>query len=229
VRDRWILAGLAVGTVIAWQFAWGRWALYPFTLLATFAHEMGHGVTAALLGQEFVSLRLFADGSGVAHWRGDPSRLARAAIAAGGLVGPAVAGGSLLAGTRVRRASRWLLLTLGLAAAAAVLLVVRNPFGVLFVSGLAAAAFAVVRFRPAWSPWTVQVLAVELALSVFRDVDYMFSSRAVVAGVERPSDTGVMAEALFLPFWFWGALTAFVSLAGVLGGARIALSPDRRR
>jgi len=86
-----------------------------------------------------------------------------------------------------------------------------------------------VRFRPAWSPWTVQVLAVELALSVFRDVDYMFSSRAVVAGVERPSDTGVMAEALFLPFWFWGALTAFVSLAGVLGGARIALSPDRRR
>jgi hypothetical protein len=227
VRPRWILAGLAAATLILWQFRWGQFALYPFTLLATYAHEMGHGLTAALLGQDFVSLRLFPDGSGVAHWQGDAGRVARALIAAGGLVGPSIAGGALLAATRVRRASRWLLLTLGLFAAGSVLLMVRNFFGVLLVGGFAAAAFAVVRFRPGWSPLVVQILAVELALSVFRDVDYMFSNQAVVAGVPRPSDSGVMAEALILPYWFWGTLVALFSLAAVGLGAWIAL--DRRK
>jgi len=227
VRPRWIPAGLAFATLVLWQFPWGQYALYPFTLLATYAHEMGHGLTAALLGQDFVSLRLFPDASGVAHWQGDAGRIGRGIIAAGGLMGPSLAGGALLAATRVRRASRWLLLTMGLFAAASVFLVVRNTFGVLFVGGFAAAAFAVVRFRPRWSPLTVQILAVELALSVFRDIDYMFSSTATVAGVARPSDTGVMAEALILPYWFWGVVVALFSLGAVAAGAWIALG--RRR
>lgn len=228
VRRPWILLGLAAVTLLAWQVPWGPWLLYPFSLLATFAHEMGHGLTAAALGQDFVALRLYADGSGVAEWRGDPSRLVRAAVAAGGLVGPSLSGGFLLAATRVRRASRWLLAAVGLLAALSVFLVVRNPFGVAFVGGLAAFTLGVVRFRPGWSPLVVQILAVQLALSVFRDVDYMFSRHAIVAGIPRPSDTGVMAEALFLPHWFWGALTAAASLGAVAGGTWIAFRAGRR-
>jgi hypothetical protein len=227
VSPRWFLPGLALATVVLWQFPWGTWVLYPFSLLATYAHEMGHGLTAVLFGQSFISLQLFPDGSGVAHWQGDAGRLARAAIAAGGLVGPSLAGGFLLAATRVRAASRWLLLTLGLVAVGSVLLVVRNPFGVVFVTAVATAAFAVVRLRPDWSPWIVQILAVELALSVFRDVDYMFSSHAVVGGVPRPSDSSVIAEALLLPFWVWGALAAVVALGSVALGAWLALAERR--
>jgi hypothetical protein len=57
-----------------------------------------------------------------------------------------------------------------------------------------------------------------LCLSWFRDLDYMFSGTAVVAGVSRPSDSAVIAQALWLPFWFWGALVAALSLALLLAG-----------
>lgn len=218
-----MLAGLAVATIVLWQFPWGQWVLYPFTLLATFAHEMGHGLTAWVLGQDFESLHLYADGSGVAHWRGDPGRITRALVAAGGLIGPSVAGGLLLAATRARRTSRWLLMGLGVAALCSVVFVVRNPFGIVFVGGFAAAAIAAARTRPGWSPFLVRVLAVELSLSIFRDVSYMFSNAAIVGGEARLSDSGVMAEALFLPYWFWGALTALIALASVAAGAWVAL------
>ncbi|NJK89178.1 MAG: hypothetical protein HC923_07070, partial [Myxococcales bacterium] len=56
--------------------------LYPFTLLATFAHELGHGLVALSLGYDFQSLRLFPDGSGVAYWSGSPGRLGRAIVIA---------------------------------------------------------------------------------------------------------------------------------------------------
>jgi hypothetical protein len=88
---------LAAATiVVAWQPPYGPQALYPLSLLATFAHEIGHGMTTLLVGQHFDRLLLHADGSGPALWSGDPGRLARAAIAAGGLLGPSVAGIALL-------------------------------------------------------------------------------------------------------------------------------------
>ena len=43
-----LLAVLVI--VVAWQVPYGPQALYPLTLLATFAHEMGHGLTALLAG-----------------------------------------------------------------------------------------------------------------------------------------------------------------------------------
>jgi hypothetical protein len=38
------LALAAATTVVLWQFAAGRYLLYPFTILATWFHEMGHGL-----------------------------------------------------------------------------------------------------------------------------------------------------------------------------------------
>jgi len=66
-------------------------------------------------------------------------------------------------------------------------------------------------------------------LSWFRDLDYMFSASAVVAGVARPSDSAVMAQALWLPFWFWGALVAALSLALLALGLWIVHRRSRAR
>ena len=63
-----ILAGLA--TIIIWQVPYGHQILYPFTLLATYAHEMGHGLAAMLTGADFEQLVLFPNGSGFARYRG---------------------------------------------------------------------------------------------------------------------------------------------------------------
>src|SRR3954447_12668042 len=69
--------------------------LRPLVWLQTFAHESGHGLTALLLGADTFSLRVFADGSGTAPWRAAhlalPVDETAAIVAAGGLVGPAVA------------------------------------------------------------------------------------------------------------------------------------------
>ena len=113
LEPRHYLVLFAVLTVILWQFPLGQTLLYPFTLLATYAHEMGHGTAALLMGASFDSLRMFPDGSGVAQWHGDVGRLARGFIAAGGLVGPSVAGATVLMLTRRARVAPFLLYALG--------------------------------------------------------------------------------------------------------------------
>ncbi|MEY4952853.1 MAG: hypothetical protein RL299_1277, partial [Pseudomonadota bacterium] len=37
------LLGIALASILAWQTALGSLVLYPFTILATWFHEMGHG------------------------------------------------------------------------------------------------------------------------------------------------------------------------------------------
>jgi hypothetical protein len=219
-----LLAAAAI--VVAWQVPYGPQLLYPLSLLATFAHEMGHGLAALLVGGEFDRLSLHADGSGLAHWRGDVGRLARVAIAAGGLLGPSVAGVALLLLAGSTRRSRLLLWAFagGLVFCAAMW--VRNPFGIAFLLATAAVLAAAGRWlRDSGAAFLLHLLAAVLCLSWFRDLDYMFSANAVIAGVERPSDTAVIAQALWLPYWFWGAMVAALSLALLLLGLWIM---DRR-
>ncbi|MEM6859500.1 MAG: M50 family metallopeptidase [Myxococcota bacterium] len=225
---RWVLAFMGMLTVVGWQVPWGAQALFPFTLLATYVHEMGHGLTALLLGGEFRSLVLHPDGSGTAFSTNSGS-LAAAAVAAGGLLGPSILGGGLLAASRRPSAARWWLLMGGIVMAASLVLVVRNGFGVAFVGAGAAILIAVARYRPRWSPFVLRLLAVQMALSIFRDVDYMFSPGALLDGVPRISDSQAMAEALFLPYWFWGGLTAGLALMALGLGAWVAFRRPAKR
>lgn len=220
---------IAVATLAAWQFPAGRFVVYPFTLLATYAHEMGHGLTAWLLGGRFVELVLFADGSGTARHATSGARWVTALVAAGGLVGPSLAGGALLAASRVPGAARLWLLLLGLAMWVSVFAVVRNGTGVVFVTLFGAALLAVVRFRPRWSPWVLQLVAVQLGLSVFQDLDYMFSPGGRVGGAYMRSDSAAIQQALWLPYWFWGGIAALVAFGAVGFGAWIAFRPSRNR
>lgn len=71
-----IIVSIAL-VLIAWQIPYGRLVIYPLSLLGTYVHEMGHGLTALVLGADFERLVMFPDGSGFAEWRGDVGRLAR--------------------------------------------------------------------------------------------------------------------------------------------------------
>ena len=215
---------LAVSTiVVAWQLPYGPQALYPLSLLATFAHEMGHGLTTLLVGEHFDRLLLHADGSGLAEWRGNPGRLARAAIAAGGLLGPSVAGVALLLLAGSPRRARALLGVFAAGLVFCVVMWVRNPFGMAFLLATAAVFAAAGRWLGDFAAaFLLNLLAAVLCLSWFRDLDYMFSAHAVVAGVARPSDSAVIADALWLPYWFWGALVATLSLTLLVLGLWVA-------
>jgi len=114
-RTRLILSATTIA--LLWQLPYGAQLLYPLTLLATFAHAVG---------ASFEEMLLHADGSGMAVWHGNPGRLASALIAAGGLLGPSLAGVSLLLLSRAPRFARAALLLAALLLLIAVALWVRN-------------------------------------------------------------------------------------------------------
>jgi len=214
MHPRTLLILSTAAIVLIWQLPYGRQMLYPLTLLATYAHEMGHGLTALLLGAQFDQLLLHADGSGMAVWHGNPGRIATALIAAGGLVGPTVAGITLLLLSRSPRFARAVLGTLALLLTVSMVLWSRNSFGAVFLMALAATLALAARVLPdSAAAFLLHLIAATLCLSWFTDLDYMFSAQAIVNGVAQPSDSAVMAQALWLPYWFWGGVVAVFSLA----------------
>ena len=86
-KDRRLLVLLAVVvvTVALYVVPYGHYVAYPLILLSTYAHEMGHGMTALLVGGSFESFVMAPDASGLAYLQIPDSRLARAATAARGV------------------------------------------------------------------------------------------------------------------------------------------------
>ena len=219
MRPRSLLVLTCLAVVVIWQLPYGRQILYPLSLLATFAHEMGHGLSALLVGARFEQMLLHFDGSGLAVWSGNPGRIATAFVAAGGLAGPTVAGAVMLLLTGSPRRSRAVLATLATLLVVCVLVWSRNAFGIVYLLTMAAAFGLAARFfNDSWASFLVHLVAVTLCLSWFSNLDYLFSSQAVVNGVSHPSDSAVMAQALWLPYWFWGGVVAGFSLACVVFG-----------
>ena len=220
-----VLAGIALASVLLWQTALGSLALYPFTILATWFHEMGHGIAAMLTGRGFERLLIFSDGSGVAESMrpGDGYRVTDAVIAASGPLGPAVAGALLIIASRSPTATRSALAVLGVALIASTLIWVRSLTGwlVLPALGLAIVGLAL-RGSPRWQGFVIQLLGVQACISVWRQFDYLFSPGGHVGGQLQRSDTGAIADVLLLPHWVWGAGISVAILALLWGSFRLA-------
>ena len=188
----------------------------PLALLSTLVHELGHGLTALMLGGDLKRLYIWSDGSGQAEYTGAFGRLAFAATAAGGLLGPPIGALAMFLASRTPRAARLALLAFMLLLVVALLLWVRNLFGLAFVGSLCALLGLLLWKGGRWAQLVTAFLAMQLTLSVFSRSDYLFTSHARTAAGMAASDTAQIADALFLPFWFWGALIAGLSLA-ILG------------
>ncbi|RMH17196.1 MAG: M50 family peptidase, partial [Gemmatimonadetes bacterium] len=130
-----VAAGL---TLLLFLVPFGRFVAWPLMLLSTFVHEMGHGIAGVLVGGEFDSFRMWANGSGLARVGGYSGALARAAVSAGGLVGPAVVAAVFFTLGRRPRLARLSLDAFGAFCLVAMVVVVRNPFGWVFVGLLGA-------------------------------------------------------------------------------------------
>lgn len=226
-RHREQAAAFLVGSIIVtvllyYVIPYGRTIGYPLVLLSTLVHEMGHGIAGMLVGGEFRQFVMFADGSGVARVFIPDSRFASAFVSAGGLVGPALVGGVGFVVGRTPQAARVALAIAGAVLALSVILVVRNIFGVLFVSATAAICLAIaVKGKPWVSQVAVVFISVQLALSVFSRGDYLFTEVAQTGAGPAPSDVANMSSALFLPYWFWGAACGLISVAVLLVGLRL--------
>ncbi len=214
---------LSIGlTALLYLVPYGEFLAYPLMLLSTLAHEMGHGIAAELVGGDFESFKIWADGSGVASWRGNVGSIQLAIVAAGGLLGPAIAAAIGFAVGRTIRGARGALIAVAIILALALLLVVRNLFGVIFVSIVLAGCVLAARKASGEVAQLVLIfLAVQLALSVFSRGDYLFTPVARTANGVMPSDVGQMEAALFLPYWFWGLGCGAVSVVVLLYGLKV--------
>ncbi|MEM6493723.1 MAG: M50 family metallopeptidase [Pseudomonadota bacterium] len=227
---RLILAAVVVLALPALPF--GAYLIYPFVILTTWFHEMGHGMTALLLGQDFEQLQIFANGSGVALSRvdADLSPIARAAIAAGGPLAPTLVGSLLIVASAHERMWRPALWCVSAAIFTSVIVYVRSPVGY-FVLPLVAAGIAQIAWRAgaAVTRFSLQFLGILGAMSMLSDFDYLFTERAVIDGRSMLSDTGQIEAALYLPHWVWAAFILVVSAIMVGASLKYALDEDRLR
>ena len=132
-----ILLAIAIVYVIANWIPFGHTALYPLTLFTTWVHEMGHGLTALLMGGGFDSLEIYRNAGGVAHCGAAPG-WPEALVCAGGLLAPPLLGSTILAVVHGPRRARILLAVLAGALVLSVIVYVRSAAGLVAMPAVAA-------------------------------------------------------------------------------------------
>jgi len=209
----------------------GTYLMYPFVILTTWFHEMGHGLTALLVGQHFEQLMIYANGSGVAesYVSEDASSLTLAAIAAGGPLAPTLVGAGLIIASAHASIWRPVLWLVSASIFASVIVYVRSPVGYA-VLPLVAALLALVAWRAhaGIARFALQFLGVLAAMSMLRDFNYLFTESASINGQRILSDTGQIEQALLLPHWVWAALIIVFSTMLIGASLKYALSDKRR-
>lgn len=217
-------------TVVIYCLPFGSALAYPLVLLSTLAHEVGHGIAAMMVGSQFESFVLYSDGSGAAITVGNPGRLASGFISAGGLVGPAIAAAGCFVVGKHEKASKNALVVIGGLLMVAMVMVIRNVFGWVFVGSLASIClWSGIKSSKQTAQMVVLFVGVQLALSVFSRSDYLFTSVANTGLGASPSDVELMSRALFLPYWFWGLVCGGISIATLCWGLRIFWGNTQKR
>jgi Peptidase M50B-like len=215
--------GLALlGALGALLLGWLGPLAYPFLLLTTLVHELGHGLTAIATGGSFVRFVVFADGSGQALTAGGMRLL----IIPAGYVGVAVVGAALIMLGRNPRTSR---MTLKLAGVSLALMTLRYALPTVlsaqFLGGLltlvAGVGMGALLLIAAWRAgnalalWLLNLIAFHLGLSAFADLWMLFGASAAGAG---QTDAASMAALTLIPAPLWAALWALTA-AALLGAA----------
>ncbi len=214
---------LAVGaSILLPRLPYGRNLLYPFALLGTWAHEMGHGVAAVMVGGRFRRLEVNPRLGGQAYSSGIWGAR-RAIVSAGGLLGPALAGGLIIVLGSRQQTAPWVLTGLAIAVAVSLITVVRNAFGWLSLGSIAAVLAPIAVYAPPGVRiFLAQLIGIQFCLACWGTLDYMFTRNFRRDGHVIDSDTQEIANVLVLPYWFWGTVIALLSLGVVVGSFYLA-------
>lgn len=223
--------GLAAGALLILPHVpFGAYLLYPFMILGTWFHEMGHGLAAMMVGFDFQRLVLLPNGSGFAQYEFpvDASRFAHATIAAAGPIGPAIVGSGLILASPHERLWRPVLFALAACIALSTLIWVRSTVGWIVLPGISVLLVLIAtRGKPWLERFTLQFLGLHAAFSMFQQWDYLLTEGAVIGGQPQLSDTGAIEQYLLLPHWLWAGL--IIALAALMLGASLRYSLADKR
>ncbi|MFK0167412.1 M50 family metallopeptidase [Streptomyces sp. NPDC090306] len=183
----------------------------------TIAHEGGHGLVALLTGRTLTGIRLHSDTSGLTVSRGKPHGIGMILTAAAGYTAPpliGLGGAALLAGGRIT-----LLLWMATVLLLAMLVMIRNAYGVLTVV-VTGGAFVLVSWlagpqvQAAFAYTAVWFLLVGGVRPAFE----LQAKRA--RGNAGDSDADQLSRLTHVPAGLWLFLFHAVSLCALIGGGR---------
>ena len=178
---------------------------------------MGHGLTAILAGGSFNYLEIYENGGGVAYSTVTnkflPIHIARAIVAAGGLLGPAIAGAVLIAGAKKPKSAAILLRLLTGAIIVSLIIWIRSFWGVVILSFFAV-VFLIITFlkNKKIETATLLFLGVQAVFSTYLQLNYLFTKQFERGGISQNSDTQTIAENTFGTYWIWGAVIVALSI-----------------
>ncbi|WP_035798148.1 M50 family metallopeptidase [Kitasatospora mediocidica] len=183
--------------------------------VVTIAHEGGHSLIALLTGRRLDGVRLHSDTSGLTVSSGRPTGLGMILTAAAGYTAPSLlglGGAALLAAGRITA-----LLWISIALLAALLIMIRNAFGLLSVVATGAVFFAVSWFGSAQLQAGFAYLGIWfLLLAGVRPVIELQSKRR--RGGARDSDADQLARLTGVGALLWVTLFLVVALSCLLAG-----------
>lgn len=218
---------IALATIIIWQIPLGKYILYPFTILGIWFHEMGHGITALLLGAGLYELQIHPEGYGFAIHSTDAlfGNLGLALISAGGPIGPTIAGFLLIISSKNNRSINIALFLLSLIILISIVLWIRNFTGILMMLCFVILfLFVLVKGKEEFRRFTVQFLGVQAFASVYLSIGYLYSNSASVGDSSFMSDTEFMTRYLILPHWFWASILILFSILMLYKSLKIVYS-----
>jgi Peptidase M50B-like len=206
-----VLALILVGPYRAWRVS---------RHVITIAHEGGHALTALLTGRQLSGIRLHSDTSGLTVSRGRPTGSGMVATGLAGYLTPSLLG--LLGAVLLTSGRITLMLWAALAVLAAMLVMIRNVFGVVSVVTTIAVVFAVSWFTSAQTQAAFAYFAVWLLLvGGVRPVAELQRMRR--RGRLPYSDADQLARLTPLPGIFWVGFFFIGTVAVLLFGGWLLL------
>lgn len=206
---------------------------YPFRLLLTIVHELGHGLAALLTGGRFIHFVVHPDGSGLATTAGGW----RFVVIPAGYLGVALFGAALIF---LGRNHRWSRIAMAVIGGVMLLLSLRFGLPAVFSSPLSGMLTTIsglifgvlflwtaIKAPPGWIIFLVHLVAIQAALTGFSDLMTLIglSTRFFDAPA---TDAQSMARLTFIPAVVWAGLWAIMALL-IIGGAiwLTWISPNR--
>lgn len=213
-RQRAIAIGL-LASLALWHLPFGGLVLYPFKLLATWLHELSHGLVMVAVGAGFERMEIYRDTSGLSFAQAGVTGAGRAAIAAAGYMGTPLFGAALLVLGQTGRSARRLLAGLAVILAGSTAIWIHNDFGRAAMA-IIAVALLVVALYPGrrLAVWLASFVAAQACINALLDIRVLFRSNLVVNGqVMRSSDAHDMAASCGGTTALWAGVWLAWSLA----------------
>jgi hypothetical protein len=200
--------------LVAWRRSWRA-----TRQAVTIAHEGGHALMAVLTGRRLRGITLHSDTSGLTFTRGKHGGVGATLSLASGYIAPSLlglGGAALLASGRLP-----LLLWLTSALLLAMLVMVRNAFGVLSLILLGGILFVVGRYAdPTWQAAFAYTAVWFLLIGGVRPVFELQGARR--RGTQQWSDPDQLAQITRVPAGLWITLFLLVCV-GALVSAGVVL------